>query len=161
MMKWCFVAVYINLLARMSERWQKNRKIWFIMLPASDILTTLIQHGTSAGKMCVQFLLTLTSILKSCKKIFLASEESNMQKCTVVWEICIFSARIFSSTTEELARKCRILSLNECLGGFSESPNDLVPLRRAKILWKTRCLQFLSSALDRNKAACTDQTVQY
>lgn len=78
------------------------------------------------------------------QKIFLASEESNTQKCTVVWEICIFSARIFSSTTEELARKCRILGLNERLGGFSESPNDLVPLRRAKILWKRVVYGFFS-----------------
>lgn len=159
-MKWCFVAVYINSLAGMSE----NRKIWFSSVSRCLPVTFWpLSSNTEPAqeKMRVPFLLPLTYILKSWKKIFSASEESNMQERTVVWEICIFSARIFSSTVKELAKKCRILSLNEHLGGFSESPNDLVPLRRAKILWKMRCLQFLFSALDRNKAACRDHTVRY
>lgn len=68
-----------------------------------------------------------------------------MQKCILVWEICIFSARIFSSTMKELAQKCRIFSLNDFLKGFSGSSSYLSPSKKGKnnTLWKLCCVYHL------------------
>lgn len=88
------------------------------------------------GDQCVQFLVTLICMSQKAEKtkVGLASEESKMQKWILVWGICIFSARIFSSTMKELAQKCRIFSLNDFLKGFSGSSSYLVLLRKAKTI---------------------------
>lgn len=132
-MKWCFAS--LPKLTRTDAMDEKTGKFGSA-LPASDIFTTLSNMELAQRRWVCSISCDINYMSWKAGKTkgSLVSEESKMNKCILVWEICIFSARISSSTMKELARKCRIFSLNDFLKGFSGSSSYLVLLRQTKII---------------------------
>lgn len=144
--KYCFAQVPHSLSDSRRKKEEDNLIPFCSTLPAHGIWTIFVQCRINRTNKTVQ-LLTSTYMPWEVdgEEVILGFRRINYAE--LVWESCIFSARIFSSLTKELARKCRMFSLNYFLKGFSKSSSHSVPLRKAEVIHCEKYVVFTISFL--------------